>query len=143
MGDIELHIPPDVVHVNLARMVVCSAARQAGMTEEKVEDLRIAVSEATTNAIVAHRREGKEEPVTLRFGEDGGGRFGVTVVDAGPGFEPVEPSAIHDRDWSLESGLGVTLIRGLTDEVTFLRDGGMAVSMHFVVDLEGDYADAS
>jgi serine/threonine-protein kinase RsbW len=132
---IELQLPPDVAHVGLARLIVCAAARQAGMDDERIEDLRIAVSEATTNAVVAHQREGEDQRVVLRFGRDDSGRFGVTVVDAGPGFDPVDPQEALQRDWSLESGLGVTLIRGLTDEVEFLRGDGMSVSMHFAVEL--------
>lgn len=134
MGDVELRLPPDVQYVGLARLVVCAAARQAGMASERVEDLRIAVSEATTNAVVAHQRAERPAHVVLQFGT-ADDSFAVTVVDDGPGFEPMPPESIQDRAWSIEGGLGVTLIRGLADDVSFVHGEGMRVAMRFEVGL--------
>lgn len=134
-SEVELHLPPDVQYVGLARLVLTVAARQAGMADERVEDLKIAVSEATTNAIMAHRRFQEPRPVVLCFGPTADNAFGVTIVDTGPGFEPPPPEAFDVRDWTQESGLGVTLIRGLADEVEFVRGQGMRVNMHFAVGL--------
>lgn len=138
---VELSLPPDVQYVGLARLAVTVAARQAGMNDERVEDLKIAVSEATTNAIRAHLAVAEPQPVVLTFGPDGGDSFGVTVVDSGPGFEPL-PAADGQREWTEESGLGVTIIRGLADEVEFLRGEGMRVHMHFAVGLSSSNGDS-
>lgn len=138
MADTELHIPLDVQYIGLARLVVCAAARQAGMSDERVEDLRIAVSEATTNAVLAQRRTDSERPIILQFGATDDGTFGVTIVDAGPGFEPVPTGALNGRDWAIEGGLGVTIIRELADDVQFVRGEGMRVSMRFAVDLQSE-----
>jgi serine/threonine-protein kinase RsbW len=135
-AEVELQLPADTQYVSLARLVVTAAARNAGMAEDRVEDLRIAVSEATTNAINAHHRHQRDSPVVLQFGPSGDGWFEVTVVDTGPGFDPTPP--LQERDWMLEGGLGVTLIRGLADEVTFLRGEGMRVHMNFKVALDVD-----
>ncbi|MDP8970687.1 MAG: ATP-binding protein [Actinomycetota bacterium] len=135
MPDVELRLPADVQYVGLARLVVTAAARQAGMTAERVEDLRIAVSEATTNAIAAHRRHGQDLPVVLCFGPSPSRMFEVTIVDTGPGFEPIAPEAFQSRDPTAESGLGVTIVRGLADEVDFIRGEGMRVHMRFGVGL--------
>ena len=137
MPDVELHLPPDVRYIGLARLVVCAAARQSGMAEERIEDLRIAVSEATTNAVIAHQQVQRALPVVLLFGPSPDG-FSVTVRDAGPGFEPASPDELAAREVALENGLGVTLIRGLADEVEFVRAGGMRVHMRFAVGLEAD-----
>ncbi len=138
MLDVELRLPSDVQYVGLARLVVTVAARQAGMVDERVEDLKIAVSEATTNAIVAHQQFSSSSPVILRFGPTSGGSFEVTIVDAGPGFQPQTPEAAAEKDLSTEGGLGVTLIRGLADDVRFLRGEGMKVHMRFAVGLEAE-----
>lgn len=135
-AEVELQLPADTQYVGLARLVVTVAARNAGMAEERIEDLKIAVSEATTNAINAHRRYHQDTPVVLQFGPSGDGSFEVTVVDAGPGFDPAPPA--EDRDWTLEGGLGVTLIRGLADEVNFIRGEGMKVHMNFKVGLDAE-----
>lgn len=132
MSDVELQLPPDVAFIGLARLVVVAAARQTGMADERVEDLRTAVSEAVTNAVVAHQRAGQGERVRISFGPRGDDGFEVTIADAGPGFEPQAPAELGARDWSVEGGLGVTVIRGLADDVRFIRAGwGMAVSMRF------------
>lgn len=138
IAEVELHLPPDVQYVGLARLVVTVAARQAGMADERVEDLKIAVSEATTNAILAHRRSELPLPVVLTFGPTASDAFGVTIIDAGPGFDPLAPEAHEQRDWTDENGLGVTLIRGLADDVEFLRGEGMAVNMRFAVGLSAN-----
>lgn len=136
MDDVELHLPPDVAHVGLARLVVTSAARQSGMDDGRIEDLKIAVSEATTNAILAHQRVDVATPVVLAFGASDG-RFEVTIQDAGPGFEPPPPEHAASRDWTQENGLGVTLIRGLADDVAFRRGEGTEVHMTFGVTIGG------
>jgi serine/threonine-protein kinase RsbW len=135
---VELQIPPETRYVGLARLVVCAAARQAGLDEERTEDLRIAVSEATANAILAHQRHATDEPICLRFGVAAQGAFQVTVADCGPGFEPAELIDPGERDWPTEGGLGVTLIRGLTDEVEFVRGEGMDVHLRFSVTFDDD-----
>lgn len=132
MAVVELRLPPEVSYVGLARLVVTVAARQAGMRDDRIEDLKIAVSEATTNAISAHRRHDRGTPIVLAFGPSGGSHFVVTVRDTGPGFEPSESQA--ERDWSMENGLGLTLIRGLADGVDFSKAEGMVVQMRFAVE---------
>ena len=136
MEPIELHLPPVVADVGLARHVVTVAARQAGMDDERVEDLKIAVSEATTNAILAHQREETANHVVLGF-RSRSGSFEVTVKDAGGGFDPLPEGLAGTRDWTIEGGLGVTIIRGLADDVEFIRGEGMSVNMRFSVDLGG------
>lgn len=137
MIDVELRLPPDVAYVSIARLVVTAAARRHGMDDVRAEDLKIAVSEATTNAIVAHQRVDENQPIVLSFGPRGE-HFQVLVEDAGPGFNPPPLSADRDRDWTDEGGLGITLIRGLADEVSFDRDQRTRVDMRFTVGLADD-----
>jgi serine/threonine-protein kinase RsbW len=133
-GQVELQLPADIQYVGLARLVVTVVARQSGMADDRVEDLKIAVSEATTNAIKAHRRHNRQRPVLLQFGPTNNSSFEVTIIDAGPGFDPLPPDP--GRDWTLEGGLGVMLIRELADDVTFVRSEGMRVHMSFRVGLQ-------
>lgn len=140
MAQVELHLPPDVVYVGLARLVVTAAARQSGMDSARIEDLRIAVSEATTNAILAHQRVEVSSPVVLEFGPRDG-QFQVTIQDTGPGFDPPSDD-VQGRDWTKEGGLGVTVIRGLADDVAFVRGSGTQVHMTFAVGFQ-DNGDGS
>ncbi|MDQ3344609.1 MAG: ATP-binding protein [Actinomycetota bacterium] len=137
MNDVELRLPPDVAYVGLARLVVTVAARAAGLPGERIEDLKIAVSEAVANAVKSHVRHGVSAPIRLTFGTSNPGFFGVSVTDAGSGFDPTPPDADAARNWAMESGLGVTLIRGMADAVDFRRDQGMVVHMRFSLAANG------
>ncbi len=128
MDHVELRVPSDPAYVGLTRLLVSAGARQAGMAGAKVEDLKIAVSEAATNAMRAHRQQASEEPVTIVFRAHQA-RFEVVVADAGPGFDPKPPTTL--RDWRAESGLGVTLMRHLADDIAFSRNNGMQVTLLF------------
>ena len=136
MPDVELRVPAQVQYVGLARLVVTTAARQAGMTNDRLEDLKIAVSEATASAIAARQRAGGTEPVTLSFGSVGNDQFAVTIADAGS-ISDQESADIGARGWNNDGSLGVTLIRGLADVVDFDDDGdaGLSVHMRFAVGL--------
>ena len=136
MSDVELHVPPDVVYVGLARLVVTAAARRSGMDPARVEDLKIAVSEATTNAIHAHQRVDVGQPVVIAFGPQGG-QFQVTIQDTGPGYEP-PPPPVGDgpREWTEEGGLGIMVIRGLADDVSFVQGQGTQVHISFAIGLD-------
>jgi serine/threonine-protein kinase RsbW len=134
MPDVELRVPPDPQYVGLARLVVTAAARQAGMTNDRLEDLKIAVSEATASAITAHQRAGDGEPVTLQFGSISAHQFAVTIADAGS-IDDQDPEGIASHTWNTEGSLGVTLIRGLADVVDFNgdREAGVSIHMRFAV----------
>ncbi|CAN5835147.1 anti-sigma B factor RsbW [soil metagenome] len=131
MDGVELRLPPDVAYVGLARLVVTVAARSAGLPGERIEDLKIAVSEAVANAIKSHLRHAVAAPIRLTFGTPNPGFFSVSVTDAGGGFDPAPAEDNGTRSWAAESGLGVTLIRGMADAVDFRRDEGMVVQMRF------------
>ncbi len=137
MDGVELRLPPDVAYVGLARLVVTVAARSAGLADERIEDLKIAVSEAVANAIKSHVRHAVSAPIRLIFGTSNPGFFAVSVTDAGSGFDPTPPEDSAARNWAAESGLGVTLIRGMADAVDFCRDGGMVVQMRFSLTQNG------
>lgn len=135
-GWVELRLPPAIPYVGLARLVVVSAARQAGMDPERLEDLRLVVSEAVTNSMLAHEAVASDEAVCVAFAADvdsnaGKGDFEVLVGDCGPGFEAAGGPPDGTRDWSSEGGLGLTLIRGLADDVEFQREDGMEVRLRF------------
>ena len=135
MPDVELRVPAQVQYVGLARLVVTTAARQAGMTNDRLEDLKIAVSEATASAIAARQRAGDIQPVTMSFGPVGSDQFAVTIADAGS-ISDQESADIGARGWNSEGSLSVTLIRGLADVVDFDdSDAGVSVHMRFAVGL--------
>src|SRR5688572_30094150 len=62
---VSLEIPPRSPYVGVVRLTVATLARTAGLNEEAVEDIRIAVSEACANAVLANEEAGSEEAVVV------------------------------------------------------------------------------
>jgi len=131
---VELEIPARGEYVGLARLVVSSlASSRRTLADDRVDDLKLALSEACTNAIEAHAEVGADEPVLVRWIE-GDDRLEVEVEDRGRGFDPStlpeHPPVTDPERLNFERGLGIPLIRSLVDEVAFTRvEDGMAVRM--------------
>ena len=123
MAEIRLEIPPRLDYLAVVRLVVATAAAlDPPLPESRLDDLRLAVTEACSNAIKAHRPEAESDPVVVSCHLDDD-RFQVDIRDRGPGFDPdalrALPEPTDPKRLQHESGLGIPLIRVLTDEVTF------------------------
>lgn len=117
----ELEIPAESRFVAAARNFVADVARQAGWTdEERLDDLRLVVSETVTNALHAQAVSRVDDLIrvaTTVFDD----RIEIVVADAAGGFEPpaVAPS-LPEPDLRREGGFGLPLIEALTDEAQFI-----------------------
>ena len=137
---VELTLPPRPEVVSVARLVVGAlAAADPSFDDERGADLRLAVSEACTNAIQAQlvTRSGvdPDAPIVLRF-EVGPGCIELAVSDHG-GFDPerlethpavTDPARLeYERAaWASRSSVS------LADELEFRSsDGGTTVVMTF------------
>lgn len=124
MAVVELEIPARPAYLSLVRLIVDAAVGSLapGLSVTRLDDLKIAVTEACSNAIEAHEAICAEGPVAVRCTIDDH-QVTVDIVDRGRGFDPdrVEalPAATDPRRLRHESGLGIPLMRTLTDEVTF------------------------
>lgn len=122
-GVIELEIPARAEFVALARLVVSAlASSDSTLADERIDDLKLAVSEACTNAIEAHDAAGSAERVLVRC-QAGTDALEVCVEDRGQGFDPSDlpdhPPVTDPDRLKFERGLGIPLIRALVDEVEF------------------------
>jgi serine/threonine-protein kinase RsbW len=103
-----------------------------GIDDDRLEDLRVAVSEACTNAVEAHRRDAVDDRVVVRCSTTADA-LTVCIEDSGEGFDPSnvpEPPAPETLPTSAERGWGLQLIEALVDEVTFRQTGsGTAVDL--------------
>lgn len=120
---VELEIPARPEFIALARLVVSAFAAGVGvLSDERIADLKIAVSEACTNAVEAHGSLATDERVVIRC-TAGDGWVAVTIEDRGGGFDPASlaphPPATDPERLQHERGLGIPLIRSLVDEVAF------------------------
>jgi serine/threonine-protein kinase RsbW len=124
---VQLQIPPRSDHLALVRLVVEGAARIPGLLpDRRLDDLRLAVSEACANALDAQRATSSDAPITITI-EVGDDRVEVTVIDHAGGFavEDVSPlpAATDPGRLRHERGLGIPLMRSLVDELSFTPTG--------------------
>jgi serine/threonine-protein kinase RsbW len=131
---IELEIPARPEFVALARLVVSSlASTRRDLADDRIDDLKVAVSEACTNAIEAHRSAKSDDNVVVRCAEFDD-RLEISIEDRGHGFDPEslpEHPPVTDPDrLNFERGLGIPLIRTLVDDVVIHSSGnGTSVRM--------------
>ena len=129
-----LEIPALPAFFGVARTVVAAIATSIpGIDDDRLEDLRIAVSEACTNAVEAHQAVGRDQRVVLRCLVEQE-VLQVSVEDRGNGFDPASvpprPLVGDVGQLSSERGWGLQLIRALVDDVTFEpTDEGTAVHL--------------
>jgi len=131
---VQLEIPAGAEYVALARLVVSAmAAGETQLSDDRIDDLKIAVSEACTNAIEAHDALDTEERVVVECSADES-HLEVRIEDRGTGFDvsnlPEHPPVTDPERLKFERGLGIPLIRALVDEVEFSSsDDGTAVRL--------------
>lgn len=126
MAEVQLEIPARPEYLSLARQVVAAAAAlEPTFRDERIDDLRVAVSEATTNAIEAHSDMSSEERIVIRCNLDDD-FIEVEVLDQGLGFDMGDVVEVPDAEASdrleYERGLGIPLMRVLADEADITSD---------------------
>ncbi|GII53691.1 anti-sigma regulatory factor [Planotetraspora thailandica] len=118
MATVELTFSALPAHVRTARLVATAIARRTGVAEAILDEVRLAVGEACSRAVEAHRLHCPGEPVRIELRDDAG-RFEVTVTDSAPSEEP-KPYIVDMDDMSVPdemAELGVAVIAGLADDV--------------------------
>lgn len=132
---IEMKLPAKPEYVGVIRLSVSGIANRMGFTYEDIEDLKVAISEAMTNATTHAYEESEEGEVTVGFGvysdrlevmvADHGGSFNLSEVKQQTGpyqqSEPIENLR--------EGGFGLFLIDALMDKVEIKSDYGVIVLM--------------
>ncbi|HTU06866.1 MAG TPA: ATP-binding protein [Trebonia sp.] len=83
MATVEVTFPPLPAHVRTARLVATAVARRSGMDESLLDEVRLAVGEACSRAVEAHRKYCPRQPIRVALCDDGE-RFEVVVTDAAP-----------------------------------------------------------
>lgn len=88
----------------------------------RLDDLRLAVTEACSNAVKVHRPEALGDPVVVSCTIDDT-CVHVEVRDRGPGFDPTDREPLPEPEDPArlrhEHGLGVELMSLLADHVSF------------------------
>ena len=127
----QLSLPSRVGSIDEAAQAAAEAARHAGLGDEALFGLDMAVREAVTNAVLHGNRQDEAKPVEISFSQ-GAGEFVVTVRDRGEGFDPetvADPTAAENL--LKASGRGILFMRTFMDSVEWTRhpEGGTVVRM--------------
>ena len=125
---IELSIPNKAEFVSVVRLTLVAIANRVGFNIEEIEDMKVAIAEACTNAIT-HGKNTPSESIDIRFTLQTTG-LEIQVKDKGKGceVEKIKDPQIEELN---ESGLGIFIIRSLMDDVVIHSepDQGMTIIM--------------
>lgn len=124
-GELSEKYPAIAENVPRARASVVAFARRAGLAKERIEGLRLAVSEAVTN-VVRHAYPGGQGSVSITAGR-ASDELWVLVADSGRGHQ--------SQSANPGLGFGLGIIAHECDElvVTERSEGGTEVRMRFML----------
>jgi serine/threonine-protein kinase RsbW len=118
-GIVELKIPGRAEWVAVARLAVAAVASRLRFSVDEIEDIKLALAEACTNAIQsAGGQDAGVIEIVCDARED---ELRVTVRDSGAGIH-LEPVRAGGLDEGRTEELGVFLIRALMDSVDYTSD---------------------
>jgi serine/threonine-protein kinase RsbW len=113
-GIVALTVPARAEFIALGRLALTGLARTRALSAEIVADLKLALTEACSNSVRHAYDEGREGVVEILY-ELSDDRIAIQVTDDGSGFDPeILERAQEELD---EGGLGIAIIRALTDEL--------------------------
>jgi len=113
-GIVALTVPARAEFIALGRLALTGVARTRILSAEIVADLKLALTEACSNSVRHAYDEGREGVVEILY-ELSDDRIAIQVTDDGSGFDPqILERAQEELD---EGGLGIAIIRALTDEL--------------------------
>lgn len=112
----------DVRNIALARRGIAGFARDCGLSEQAISDIRLAAGEALNNA-VEHGCAAPEPSIAVDCTFDGE-ELTIVIEDSGHGFpEPSDRQSVAPNDRG--RGFGIFLMRRLMDDVSFARNGSV------------------
>ncbi len=113
-GVVALTIPARPEFIALGRLALTGLARTRALSQEVVADIKLALTEACSNSVRHAYDEGRLGVVRIRY-ELSPDKIVIEVDDEGSGFDP-ETIAQAQEELD-EGGLGIAIIRALTDEL--------------------------
>ncbi|GAA3642285.1 ATP-binding protein [Asaccharospora irregularis] len=109
---IKMEITSNPSYVGIIRLTTSGIANKIGFSVDDIDDIKVAVSEACTNAI----KHGDNDRFYIKFSilENG---LSIEIRDDGKGYD-ISSVGTPDLENPKESGLGLFIIKSLMDEVS-------------------------
>jgi serine/threonine-protein kinase RsbW len=134
---IRLVIPAKPEYISLARLALTGLSRLRELDAETLADLKLAITEATSNS-VRHAYSNGAGTVEVLYSLEPD-RLVIEVSDDGEGFDyDTTPATAELDDELTEGGLGIAIIQTIADEFELGRGpGGKGSRLRFSKRLEG------
>lgn len=120
---IKMEITANPEYVSIIRLTTSGIANKVGFCIDDIEDLKVAISEACTNAI----KHSLEDRFTIIYSMIENG-LTIEIIDNGKGYDRSTVSE-PDIDNLKESGMGLFIIESLMDEVIVESQEGKGTSI--------------
>ena len=117
--DHQLVIPSLLEKLSDVEELTERVAEQHGIDEDDKDNLAIAITELTNNAIIHGNRFDHKKNVTISFYFDNN-EVCVYIKDQGTGFDPTSiENPLNPENLLKESGRGIFILRSIMDDVQF------------------------
>ena len=136
-NSMKLEIPSKSQNEAFARVVVAAFASQLDPTIEELADIKTAVSEAVTNAII-HGYENKSGIVTIEC-KIIGSKIEIIISDEGNGITDISKAMepfYTSRPELERSGMGFTVMETFMDELDVNSEVGKGTRVRMVKDFK-------
>lgn len=120
---IKMEIPANPDYVSILRLTTSGIANKLGFSMDDIEDMKVAVSEACSNAV----KHSEDNKVSINFNLLNNG-IQIEIIDNGKGYD-VDSIETPDLSNPKEGGLGLFIIQTLMDEVNISSRGNQGTTI--------------
>ncbi len=120
---IKMEIPANPDYVSILRLTTSGIANKLGFSMDDIEDMKVAVSEACSNAV----KHSEDNKVSINFNLLNNG-IQIEIIDNGKGYD-VDAIETPDLSNPKEGGLGLFIIQTLMDEVNIESKGNQGTTI--------------
>ena len=130
----DLSVNASLENLQKIRNYIDTSGARLGVSESALGDLRLVVDEAVTNVIIHGYGDDSEGMVEVHMEADGDAVI-IRIRDRAETFDPIDvkdpqlDTALKDRPFG---GMGIYLIKKMTDEAEFLPVAGGGNEIHLV-----------
>lgn len=123
---IKMEITANPEYVSIIRLTTSGIANKVGFCIDDIEDLKVAISEACTNAI----KHSSEDRFIIIYSMIENG-LSIEIIDNGKGYDKNSVSE-PNIDNLKESGMGLFIIESLMDDVIVESQEGKGTSIKMI-----------
>lgn len=130
-NEMQIQFASQSINEGFARVSISSFIAQLDPTVEELYDIKMAVSEAVTNAIV-HGYENQEEGLVIIKCSYEERNIEIEIIDQGKGIKSIEEAMQPLYTTSLDeerAGLGFTVMQEMMDEVEVCSHPGLGTTI--------------